>query len=670
MGVSQGGTSIGTIAIPLVHTPPRIDGTLDDPTWKHAAVAHLPYNLRDHGNARDRTTDYVMTDGTFLYVGIDARQSTSIRAVQHTNDVGQDTDDEVQIDLWPNGPSGFRYLFISTPLGTHYQVSSENNAYDPTWWSVGKVDGAGFIVTMKIPLNVLHGSASGTWRVQFARLVEATNDDLVWSYGPAQQNHNDVNYAGTATGLPKVTAIKPRPRFGVYALGSVASPTVGGSTSRAGVDLSIPIMQGTAFVATLHPDFSNVENDQQTIAPTAYPRFYNDYRPFFTQGANFYNTTPNCTDCPGSQLYTPAIPTPRNGYAVEGQRGWFSYAAFDAVGDGRNDSAQVINYTSPSQKELFTIQRGAVDMPELKDDTLNLSYTHDNLKNFSTWIRYANDWGTNVLAGDQAQRYEAGVNFYTPTSSIQAELRKVGEYFDPVDGIIFHPDIAGYVVNALKTFNFAPGSSIKQLQVQADIQRYHGHTDGLDQSNSSLFASVTTKSLINLQLTTGSAYTLLSNNVFSPISQFGEQLTFFYGSATPSSILFNTGRYGPGRLNSWQRIANLRAGQRGVFTVEADDTQQFLDRGPRYVQWLERATFSYQTGQNSSLALGARRIIGFEPYLTTIPVYQDGWNLSAAYHHKLPFGELYVAYGDPGTFSTTPQFLIKVIRYIGADKGT
>lgn len=662
-------TFMGSIAVPNVSGAPPIDGTLSSPLWQRASVAHLTYDLRTHQPASDTTTDYVMTDGTYLYVGVDAKQRIPVRAQQHTNNVGLDTDDEVQIDLWPNGTSGFQYVFIATPLGTHYQFSSENTSFEPTWYSAGRVTPGGFTVTMKIPLSVMHSSGGGTWRVQFARLIEATNNDLVWSYGSSQQNHNDVNYAGAATGLPALTAFRPKPRIGVYALGAVAAPSAGGSTSRAGVDLSIPTIPGTAFVATLHPDYSDVEQDQQTIAPTAFPRFLNEVRPFFTQGANFYNNTPNCTDCPGSQLYTPAIPTPRDGYAIEGKRGLFSYAAFDAVGVSRTDAAQVFNYASPSQHDQFTVQRVAVNYPGFADYSENLSYTHDNLKNFSAWLRYANDSGTNVLAGDRAQRYEAGVNLYTPTSSLQAELRKVGQYFNPADGLIFNPDIAGYVVNGYKAFKLSPSSWLKEVDVQADLQRYHGHTGGLDDAVTGLWTSFTTRNLFNLQLTTGSQYAVLSNGIFTPITQQGAQLTYGFGTSTPSIIGFNSGRYGSGRLNSWTRSTSLRVGPRAVFTVEADDTDQFLDDGRRYTQWLERASLAYQSGRDESVALGARRIIGFIPYLTSTPAFQNGWNLSAAFRRKVPGGELYVVYGDAASFSTVPQFIIKYIRYVGADKG-
>lgn len=163
-----------------------------------------------------------MTDGKFLYVGLEAKQDGPIAAAQHTNNVGLDTDDEVQIDLWPAGSNGFRYLFIATPLGTHYQFSSENDAYEPNWDSAGKLRAGGFSVTMRIPLNVMRGAKVGSWRVQLARFVQNTHEDLVRNHGPTQGDHNDVTYAGYLTGMPKVITQRPKPRLAVYGLGEVA----------------------------------------------------------------------------------------------------------------------------------------------------------------------------------------------------------------------------------------------------------------------------------------------------------------------------------------------------------------------------------------------------------------------------------------------------------------
>jgi len=274
-----------TIAIPKIAQGPFIDGALSNPAWQKAVKVTYAYDLRLHKETSNITTALLMTDGKFLYVGFDAEQDGPVTAAQHTNNVGLDTDDEVQIDLWAGGSNGFRYLFISTPLGTHYQFSSENDSYEPNWDSAGKLRAGGYTVTMRIPLNVMRGAKEGTWRVQFARQVQNTHEDLAWNHGPTQGDHNDLTYAGYLTGMPKVAAERPKSRLAVYSLGQIAIHSLGGPTSRSGADLSIPITASSSFYATLHPDFSNVEADQQTIAPTAFRRNVNEVRPFFTQAA-------------------------------------------------------------------------------------------------------------------------------------------------------------------------------------------------------------------------------------------------------------------------------------------------------------------------------------------------------------------------------------------------
>ena len=161
---------------------------------------------------------------------------------------------------------------------------------------------------------------------------------------------------------------RPKPRAAIYALGEAASRTIGGSTSRVGADLSVPITPTASFYSTFHPDYSNVELDQQTISPTVYQRYYSEVRPFFTQAANFYNQF-NCDVCQNIQaLYTPAIPTPAQGYAVEGKQGPFGFATFDAIGDGRNDLASALDYTSSDTRWYASLQRVSANMPGFIDD--------------------------------------------------------------------------------------------------------------------------------------------------------------------------------------------------------------------------------------------------------------------------------------------------------------
>jgi len=674
------------LAIPTVASSPPLDPKADAAGWKDAASVSLPWDVQNHKAASQPTTARIATDGTNIFVRFEVKQREKLLAQQHTNDVGDGTDDEVWIDLWPNGNNGFYYQFAANSNGTHWQYSSENTAYSPTWTALGSASGNDYTVTMAIPIKIMRGSGGVSgWKVQFVRIIRSTGERQIWTYGPAQTNGDDVTYAGALNGMAQAAASRAKPRVALYGLGGVGSNVSGLTTSRMGADFSVPVTATSSVYGTLHPDFSNVEIDQQTISPTAYQRSFNEVRPFFTQGANYYDRF-SCSACPFvAQLYTPAIPTPRDGYAFEGKQGPFSFAGFDAVGTGRNDGAAAVAYHTPDNHWSLTAQSVAANFPGLTDhvDTGGISF--NDTKHVSAYFDYGTDHGTNVADRSQAQRYDLGTFLYTSTFGFAAAARKVGQYYEPVDGFVQHADIAGYALYANKIFLFDKQSWLNSIQVGSFGDRYHARTGALNQSDSSMWVDVLTRNRIDVNVYLGSSYLLLDSGIFTPISQNGIGATWhsgtandpgsngFHGSsATPTSMTYNAGRFGPGRVESWTRSSTMRAGPRGTLSLEADDTRAYEDAGATNVQWLERAGYSYATGRNSSFALGVRRIIGTPPVVDVrfAPAFTSAWNVSFAYHRRLPHDELYVAYGDASQLSTLPQFILKFIHYFGAEKGT
>jgi hypothetical protein len=676
------------IAVPTVTEAPPLLADLSGPAWQKAARVTLSWNLLGHKAAAETTTAYVCTDGTSLFVGFDARQAGAVVASQHTNNAGYGSDDSVQIVLWPGGNQGFRYQFVVNPIGTHYQFSTENTAYEPRWTSVGKVVPGGYVVVMKIPLKVMHVTTSGkSWMVQFTRSVESTGDNYVYSYDRDATDPTDVRYAGTLSGL-HADAVRPQPRLALYGLSSIAGSSIGGSTSRAGADLSIPITATSAFYATLHPDYSNVEKDQQSISPTAFRRSVSEVRPFFTQGNSFYNDF-DCDACGGynTTLYTPSIPTPRDGYAIEGKQGSLGFAGFDAVGVGRSDAAQALTYQNDKRTVYAALQRVAVNLPGVRDDSIEGGVSVSDRKHLSAYFDYAADAGTHVRPGAGDARYiDLGAGYASQTTAIFGSIRKVGAQFDPLDGFVSHPDIGGYGAYYSHALLFAPDRPIRSITWSAFLDRYHGTTLGLNQTDQSLGVDVLTKGLVDVNVGVGSSFLRMNNGVFSPISQNGVSVTFGSGAAnanvnngaqhgqgaTPTTVAFYAGRFGPGNLDSYTLSSTIRAGRRGLLSGEFDDNRQLLDAGGRFEQWLERVAYTYQAGPDQSLAFGVRRIIGTPPELEIdrVPSFQSGWNLSAAFHRVFGANELYAVYGDASAFSTSPQFILKWIHYFGAAKGT
>ncbi|MBV9272232.1 MAG: hypothetical protein JO165_14145 [Candidatus Eremiobacteraeota bacterium] len=691
-----------TIAVATAASPPPIDGNLSDSAWCTAAKVTMTRNMRDRTAPAEPTTVYLLSDAQYLYVGFEAKQRGEIRATQHTNDVGQGTDDYVTVYLWPNDTQGFSYSFTANPLGTHYQYSSENTAYAPNWESAGRLVPGGYTVTMRIPFRAIRGSSGGRWRMQFERTVHLTFDDYVWAYDPATTSASSVLYAGYATGIGTSAhvASRPQPRFGIYGLGSIASKSIGGSTSRLGVDASIPVTASTSFVATVHPDYSNVEQDQQTIAPTAFPRFYNEVRPFFTQLSNFYNNF-NCIGCPGVQeLYTPQIPTPRYGYAFEGKESTFSFAGFDTVGFGRDDTAQAVNYQTPDKHYNFGVQHTTADgsfvcpylanvssmdcygVPSVHDDTTLYGVSHDSLHGFSQYFNWGNEHGTFVTDASKATRVDAGVGVYDKDSFAGASIRKIGAQYlaVPVDGYLSQGDIAGFDVNANRTWYRSKTAFINRVIGYVNLDRYHDSQGRENLFDTQVAIGLTFPKKIHFRAQTGSDYVRLADGNYVPVNQNGVNLFLNYNTDVPTSISYFTGRFGPGTLDSWTRAVSVRLGARAIATFEADDNVQRLDRGlPSLTSWLDRASIALENGKRSSVALGVRRITGQNPLLETqfdshgvliAPGSQNAWNVSGAYYRRFPHDELYLVYGDASAFTTSPQLIFKWIHYVGAEKGT
>lgn len=691
------------ITVPFVPHGPAIDGTISDPIWQQGTTVDLGFDRRTHGPSTEPTKAYILTDGTSLYVAFSATQNrAAIVANQRNNNTGVDTDDEVKIALWPSGKGGVTYNFIATPLGTRYQYSTENTAYEPTWDAAGHMQAGSYTVTMRIPLSIMRGARKSAWLVNFTRFEATTGSVYAWSGGPEFQGTTDANFGRPLIGLPESASARPKPRVGLYGLASGASPANGGSTSRMGADLAIPITDATSLIAAIHPDFSNVELDQQTIAPTAFRRYYTETRPFFTQGANYYNNF-NCNACNTEQtLYTPSIPTPRDGYAIEGKRGPLTFAGFDAVGEGRIDTAQSLIFINTPQTFNISAQRVSVDgnttaatLPGsvFHDDTFEFGTSVGDNKHLSAYANYgferaSSNWLTDA---GQATYREIGGGWHDPNSFFGGAYRTIGAQFNPYDGFFTHATDLSGANSEMKGYGFdanhvwLPQHGILR-SFAGDIYNdsYHG-AGGLTEMDFNVQADVVTRALWEVQQNAGSSYFMV-NGAVVPVTQETTKLVYHSSTATPTSISFANGRYGPGRLNTWFRATTMKAGNRGLLTFELDDTRQYLDRPQAdgtllNVQWLERASYSYQLDPNTSFAIGVRRFFGPPPVpnggnTCTIAApgnpFALGYcpNISFAFRRRFRHDELYVSYGDASQPLTVPQFLVKLIHYVGAEKGT
>lgn len=661
-----------TVEVGRALTPPPIDGTFDANVWKNAGHVRLGYELRSHGPAAQATDAYVLEDAKYLYVAFVAKASAEIVAQQHTDNQGAGSDDSVVVWFWPDDTNGFSYRFASTPIGTHYQNSSENSVYEPSWDSAGKIVTGGFIVNMRIPLKIMHFNGHATWRTQFVRNFVRTGEQYVWSGSSNQQGPADVTFAGYLNGMSTVASVsRPSPRIGLYGLGQSGSPGAGGTRARSGVDISYPLTNTTSFVATLYPDFSNVDRDQQSISPTAFRRFFSEVRPFFAQLNNSFNNF-DCNGCLGDQtLFTSQIPTPRQGYAIEGKQGQFSFGGFDAVGDRRSDTAQAVTYTSPDRHLNVGVQRVSLNQPGFTDVSNFVQSRWTNLHNFGYYLNMGMDRGTNVTDPSKGQMVDFGVNLYSPNAGLFGALRKVGAQFAPADGFNTITDVAGWSLFSFRHWDFK-NKPFKSFEIDAGGSGYHDSFGHLNQAEHSWSIGGSTKNNFALFYNFNQGYYIIPGVLDKGgyLNQSGFHLSYLEGTSTPISLNYQVGHYGNGYLRSWQRNGTVRLRKDVSLSLEGDQTIYTEAGGRVDTQWLERASLAFQLSRNSSAAIGFRKITGREPALGFTPRYVNANNISFAYHKRSAHDELYLAYGDPSRLFTQHVAIFKWIHYFGAEKGS
>lgn len=669
------------LTVPTFVSPPPITGAIDD-AWSKAEQLPVQFDFT-YQRSGEPATVYVAQDAHALDLAFVVTQHTPITESTTTNGAGVMNDDNVTVDLWPQGANGFKYTFSANATGARYQTSSENSAYSPQWSAAGRRTASGYVVTMRIPFSIMRTGGSTSWKAQFERTIQATNSTQVWAHVQGQRNSADVAFAGTLSGVDGANASRAgrvQPRLQIYALGEATTPVYGRDTSRIGADLALPVTATSSLVASFHPDYSNVEIDQQTISPSAFPRFYSEVRPFFTQLSHNFNNTFGCNNCP-TMLYTPAIPTFRDGYAYEGAQGPFTFAAYDASGNQRTDDAQAVSYTVNDAVKIaqVAVQRVGVHTADLDDTTTSLMSGYEWQKSHAfVYFNTASVRGSAVTTPSQANYLEFGLGHVSKDTTYGWSYQKVGAQFLPADGFVQQPDVIGWNAFVSRTIHFDPKSTLQDIQFGDFLNEQNDHSGKSASKFDAANVNFDFRNQFTLHVFGGFQNNETFDGQYLPFNQNGLFLGYKTQTSTPTSVEYAGGSYYHGSLSTWSYVTTRALTRRIKLSLEADENTYapggtYVAVEPTARQWLERASLDFQFSRYASFDVGARRIVGRNlPNAFEAPTFDelnDG-NVSAAFHFLAAHNEWYVVYGNPNYLSTLPAFYVKWIRYIGAEKGT
>jgi len=343
------------IDLPRIVGDIQVDGVLDEGVWQDATQIELSYESDPGENipARIKTVAYLMEDGASLYVGFAASDPdpSKIRAYLRDRDTAENDDYVgIIIDTYNDGRRAFE--FYANPLGVQMDVANDDTAHrrnefetdyswDAIWDSAGRINKDGYVVEMRIPLNQLRFPAvdgKQTWGIDLTRSYPRGT----WYRFSSNLRDRGINcnlcQFGEISGLEN--AEPGRDLEAVPTLTTTQSdytddpgvePMISGSAkTEAGLSLRWGISPDLTANLAINPDFSQIEADAaQLEVNNRFALFFPEKRPFFLEGADYFNT-------PFRAVFTRTIASPEVAAKLTGKRGENTFGVFAAQDEVTN----------------------------------------------------------------------------------------------------------------------------------------------------------------------------------------------------------------------------------------------------------------------------------------------------------------------------------------------
>lgn len=345
------------VAIPRLEASVTVDGDLNEPVWRRAALltGFSQYRPVDSRPAQDSTEVLVWYAPDAIYFGIrafEAHGSEDVRATLADRD-NIDQDDQVQLLLDTYNDHRRALLFAVNPLGVQEDgVRTEGQDAgaagggmggnfdgvidinpDFVYESKGHLTSWGYQVEIRIPFKSLRYQNANpqTWALQVVRITQHSGYQDTWA-PTIRASASFLIQSGRLVGLTDLhrgLVMDVNPEFTTRVDGT---PRTSGylyqGTPEVGGNLRWGITQNLGLNATVNPDFSQVEADVgQVTVNERFALFFPEKRPFFLEGLEQYDTQ-------NRLIYTRRIVSPIAGAKLIGKVGRTNLAYLAAVDDG------------------------------------------------------------------------------------------------------------------------------------------------------------------------------------------------------------------------------------------------------------------------------------------------------------------------------------------------
>ena len=313
----------------------RIDGALDEAVWKTAQPMEFDAETNPGDNIVPpaRTLGYMTYDQKKLYVAFQCFDPNPKAIRAHLSD--RDTaysDDFVGVVLDTFNDNRRAFEFFVNPFGVQMDLiqddtnRNEDDSWDAIWESAGRVTAEGYVVEIAIPFTSIRfpkTDAEQTWGVDMVRIYPRSSRHRLGLQGQDRNRNCYLCQSSRVTGFRGITPgrdIELDPTLTAQHTSTRSDfPTGSLSDGNTDVDLGLTARWGITpnltLNAAVNPDFSQIEADAvQLDINTQFALFFNEKRPFFLEGSDFFNG-------PKQVVYTRTVADPVFGLKTTGRIG-------------------------------------------------------------------------------------------------------------------------------------------------------------------------------------------------------------------------------------------------------------------------------------------------------------------------------------------------------------